>query len=523
MTGDEIFGVGTVTGIVKMSINDAGDWLVLVDTNGPGASDFVLLRNGIPTLQEGDSLSSPEGATVSSMDLPSVNDAGNIGWYLDIAGVPTAGNSGGYYNSKIVVQEGTVSTAPEFTLGTPWMILFNVRLNNNNLMLVHGTVDDPLIATAGDQALVLIVLDEEGNKISENVHMKEGDVIDSSLEPVQLFGTQTHSLALNTRGDILTFVDTTASSSSDGHIFLNFQNLAREGTESPIEGRNWSSLASPELDINDYGDYVYTGTIAGDSHSNTVIIKNGEKYRQEGDVIPSMDPRTIHGFFSAPVFITNAGGVYWYCQTDENDATKDCGIFLNGDMLVQEGISSVDGTYVRSLESLTESYTVPPDGRYLVFDADLDDGRSGAFLMDVGVVTRLPGCVENTGWLAHRSGLPLLGERISFEMDDGQGTGVLPILFMSTLPVIGYPPCGVQTYAGELLVDFSSANGNPAVFQLGAPWGGAPVVQYVDIPDDPILVDATVYAQGLFWDAGDQLPEQNLLLTNALRIVFTAP
>ena len=523
VTGHEVFGVGTITDIVKMSVNDKGDWLVLVDTNGPGASDFVLLRNGIPTLQEGDSLSSPEGATVSSMDLPSINIWGDIGWNLNIAGVPVAGNSGAYFNSKIVIQEGRVSTAPEFTLGTPWMLIFNVRLNNSNQMLVHGTVDDPLIASAGDQALVFVTLDEEGNLVSENVYMKEGDVVGPGLMPIQLFGTATHSVAFNNRGDIMAFVDTSASSSTDGFIFLNYQQIAREGDDSPVEGRTWSSLASPELDVNDYGEYVFSGTISGDTQTNSLIIKNGDKYKQQGDVIPTMAPRKIHSFFSAPIFITNAGGVFWFCKTDENDSAKDSGIFLNERMLVQEGITPVDGTFVRILETLTESFTVPPDGRYLVFWAQLDDSRTGAFLIDVGVVTRLPGCAENTGWLGHRSGLPLLGERMAFEMDDGQGTGVLPILFMSTMPIAGYPPCGIETYAGELLIDLSPANGNPALFQLGVPWGGAPVVQYVDIPDDPILADAVVYAQGLFWDAGDQLPEQNLLLTNALRIEFATP
>ncbi len=45
----------------------------------------------------------------------------------------------------------------------------------------------------------------------------------------------------------------------------------------------------------------------------------------------------------------------------------------------------------------------------------------------------------------------------------------------------------------------------------------------IDIPDDPSLVGVHLYAQGIFWDIGDQLPEQNILLTNALEIVIASP
>ena len=45
----------------------------------------------------------------------------------------------------------------------------------------------------------------------------------------------------------------------------------------------------------------------------------------------------------------------------------------------------------------------------------------------------------------------------------------------------------------------------------------------LQIPDDPNLVGQSVYAQGLFFDAGDQIPAPPFRLTNALRVTFSAP
>jgi len=38
----------------------------------------------------------------------------------------------------------------------------------------------------------------------------------------------------------------------------------------------------------------------------------------------------------------------------------------------------------------------------------------------------------------------------------------------------------------------------------------------VEIPDEPHLAGATIFAQGLFWDVGNQAPEPDFRLTGGL-------
>ncbi|MEW6073531.1 MAG: hypothetical protein AB1726_13185 [Planctomycetota bacterium] len=523
LEGDEIFGVGAVTGIQTFSINDNGEWLIVAETDAPAGVNVVVLRDGIPTFQEGDLVSTPPGATMASVSYPSFNRSGEIGWYMGLGNTNPNGDAGAFFNSRCLVREGTLSSASGFTPGTFYKAFVNVRINDGRQILCQASVDDPAVATSGDAAIVLLTLDESGYLLSEELLMVEGTAYDG-LDPVNLLGSGTHTLAFNNRGDFLTFVSTTASSSYDGNIFYNWDSVAREGTLSPVPPRTWASLMSPRIDLNDYGDYVYTGTLSGDGETNLIIVKNTAKFMQKGDVVESVAPYYAQNFFSAPVNVTNGGKVVWFGQFSDPDASRNKGIFVDGEIVAQIGVTRVEGRFIKSINTFAESFDVPPQGRYLIYTGTLDDTRAGVFLIDLGEISPMESCYGNTGKLTHESGFALLGRRLTFQMDQGQGYGVTPIFLLSSLPIAGWPPCGLDAGpVGELLIDLSGANGNPVYYALGTPWAGAPVAHRLDIPNDANLVGLELFAQGLFWDIGNHIPEQNLLLTNAVHIVIAAP
>ena len=61
--GDVVAGVGTVTSISNLVVNDNGDWIVEADTNNPNTNaDVVFIKNGAVLLREGDPLL-PFGST----------------------------------------------------------------------------------------------------------------------------------------------------------------------------------------------------------------------------------------------------------------------------------------------------------------------------------------------------------------------------------------------------------------------------------------------------------------------------
>ena len=63
----------------------------------------------------------------------------------------------------------------------------------------------------------------------------------------------------------------TGGSSTNG-VYVNSNPVALQGTLSPVAGRNWSTLSSTELDLNNAGDHVFSGSLEGDASSNQLLV-----------------------------------------------------------------------------------------------------------------------------------------------------------------------------------------------------------------------------------------------------------
>ena len=520
--GTAIFGVGTVTKVSSVVVSDTGDWYALVETDGPSLSDTAILLNGIPTLQEGDSLSDPTGSEVRRFDQYSANSTGGLGLLLVLRGVPTDSDAVVVYDTHLLGREGTICEAPEFSLGTKWVNFKTVAINDSNTVLCVGNVDDPAISTVVDPCAVLIVTDENGEVVSQNAVLKEGDYLPDTGRLVKAFGTTSFTLDLNSEGDYLIYLLTNDTTGSDENVYLSIDgtltNVGREGTPAPVAGRTWGTFTTIRLDMNNRGEYVFGARLDG-ATDNQLLVKNGEKFRQTGDTVQATPQYQIKDFVQMPVMISDMSQVFWACTTTAPDVGWDQGIFMNETMLVQEGVTLINGLVIHRLYQTRTAFHVSPNGRFLAFLAIMPDGHHGAYMIDLGLVKPMESCSDNEGELSFVTGFPLLGGRVELEMAGGQATGVLPILFLSSTPVAGWPPCGFIGSAGELLIDIAPQSGNLLEFYVGPLWGGSPISFFLDIPDDNLLIGAEAFAQGLFWDIGDQLPEDNLRLTGGVQIV----
>lgn len=381
LTGDVIDGIGNVTRIDNLAINDHGDWIVEFDTDHSDTNrDVVYFRNGAVYLREGDALDQPPGASISSIDSININNSLQSGWNFFLRGT-TGGNddSGVYLGDQLVLQEGTISTSPDFSAGTPYIGFFDVKINNADQLALVASIDDPAIPTSVDRALVR--LDLVGTAYTEHVLFKEGDVLPGQSEAVTDFGTGPHSSAFNDLGDIMFVADLTGASTTDGVVYLNDALLAQEGAASPVAGRNWLTLStSVRLDVNNNGGYVHTGTLDGDTGSDTIIVTNNGKLIQEGDTLPAIGGAfTFTSFGTGPVWIADNGKVLWYGDWNDTNTDVDTGYFVDHDLIVQEGVSTAGGIVIDTLVSGESGYAMSDNGRWIIFEATLANGRSGAF------------------------------------------------------------------------------------------------------------------------------------------------
>lgn len=515
--GDLVAGVGNVTSIENLAIDDQGTWLVEADTNHvDAAKDGVVLRDGALYLRQGDPLPAPAGATIGSFDSITLDNQGHSAWNLFLAGTgSTSTDSGVYRDLDLQIQESTLSTAAGFSAGTPYIGWFEVKPSDSGAYIMVASVDDPAIASTVDRALVLGLPAPGGGLGSELVLWKEGDVLPGQVEFAADFGTGPHSFAINASNQVLFVVDLNGDSAVDGAIYLSSVLLAQEGSPSPIAGRNWIGLTAASVDLNDAGDYVHTGSLEGDAASNLLLVKNGQKLVQEGDSLPDIAPFAITAFGSGPVAIDRDGDVVWFGDWNDPDTTRDTGLFWNDRLLVQEGVTLVGGVVLESISFTQDSFSLSDDGRFLLFEGMLAGGIDAALLLTpAGTVTALPGCAGNQGSLALAAGSPSIGSTLTLALHLAQANPSAALLAIAGTPAPGVPPCGlVLPGIGELLVGVA-----PAPFLQGVGvWTGSALSVPLAVPASVSLVDAHAWFQGAFVDVLGT-SGQLVRLTNGLEI-----
>lgn len=526
--GQSVPGVGSITSLDKFVINDSGEWLAIVDTNASEDKDMVVLRNGFVTLQEGTILGTPQGTKITGIRSLNIDAAGNSYWDVDIEGSPTVAQ-GVYFNTKKVLLQADLLNTPGYSRPTVWL-LFNgtVKANSSNQFIVGAQVADPSIPGGSDDALVLVTTDGNANIISTiDIGHESGEVPTLGFPtPVGQAGisfSDPTTFDLNDRGDVLWQARFVPTSGGDRAVFLNEQVLARSGENSPVAGSTWANLTNVRMALNDKGDWVFQGGISGPQNQRNVLVRNNQVIVRERYTFPAISPYLLDNFASkSPIFIGNTGEAVYRAQwTGPN--TNDTGILVDREIIIQENVTKLDDLFIDVFVDSADAIAISPSGRYVLFRVDLEDGSSVVGFVDLGTVTPIVDCAGNTGRLFRQKGFPVAGKTITLAMDKGQGVGVTPFLMVSDQPISTYPPCGIVTGFGELIIDFGN-NGNPFLVKLGNPYLGAPVPINLAIANSTGLIDKHVYAQGIFFNVGNNIPGvATFLLTNAVDIQIGAP
>ncbi len=386
--GDSVPGVGTVTSIANIAINSSGDWLVEADTDAGTDVDSVVLRNGTLYLREGDPLAFPAGVAIGGFDSITLNDAGKSAFNFTLDSTPdNSGVFAGYDQPNppvIVLQEG--QTDPDDPL-TPFIGFFDVKPSGTDLMFVVGSIDDPAIASTVDRGLYLWTLEPATGEILESDRFAaEGDVLPGEVSPVTDFGTSPHESSINDAG-VVAF----AADIDDGDAIFTFAAgtftlVAKEGNPSPVAGRNWGTLTSIALDINNSGQLVMRADLDGDVDTDKVIVRDGVVLRQEGDSPPGFAAFSITSFGTGPVHIDDAGRVLWYADWDDPDTNVDTGLFLDDTLLVQKGDIIPGVGTIDTIRGVEDGFHFSADGSYVIFEAVLEGNIDAAFMIDLGGV-----------------------------------------------------------------------------------------------------------------------------------------
>ncbi len=386
LEGDVIPGVGTVTRIDNISVNNNGDTFVEVTTDGPASANQAILKNGNLFLQEGQALTSPAGGTCGTFDAISGNISGNGAFNLTLGGQTTATDSGVFWNDQLILQEGTISTSTAFSANTPYVRFDEVRINDNDQILMMARVNDPAIGANNlDACVVILDTDGQGNLTGENVLWKADDAMGNNLHSATQFSTQAQTYDFNNAGQVIHQVFmATGSGANDVAVYLDQTVVAEEASPSPIAGRNWGTLSAAAAGLNNNGDWVMRGALSGSSTDNELLIKNNTKFVQKGDILAATGGWAVDKFASSPTDISDSGDVAWFCKWTDPNTSIDTGIFINMNLVVQEGVTQVGNNTITGLLATGDAFRFAPSGAYLIFEGTLDNGLEGAFYISAG-------------------------------------------------------------------------------------------------------------------------------------------
>lgn len=510
--GSTIIGLGELTQITMVQILDSGTWLAQIDTDFSDTTrDGALLRSGFVTLREGSPLFTPSGATLDDFDSVNMSPDGQLAMCLrSIVGTTRESL---YWNTVKIAQRDDVLNSPLVGAGTDWETFDFCKINGNNEVYVIGDVANPAVSGAREATLCRFRVDAVGNILETEVLYTDGQFLDVLQTVVTDLPSTEHSLSVNDRGDYMTLVQ--ALGPVNALVINGAIEVAREGLPSPVAGRNWRVLTNqPRVWLNEKGEYLFAGALEG-TGGTYLIVKNGEKFAQSGDVYPTFSSDPLTNGSAAPLILTNRGDVFWRADSSRN---TDDAFLRNFTPIIQANRTVFNGDLITSVEQVDNAFSVSPNGRFFVGRVDLQLGGEAALMVDFGLIEEIPGCAGNEPTLKVTEGLALPGNQMTFEMDLGQAFGALPILFFSTGQSVPGSECGLNTAFGELLI----SNSNRVGRSILPVWNLEPSSVTLNVPPDPALVNRTFYAQGVFRDLGGT-SAPDFALTNGLKLVLGAP
>jgi len=522
--GDTVIGLGAMIALSSGSlayvgINDSKTWMALMSTDFPdGNRDGCILSNGFVTLREGSPLSAPVGSTLDEWTSINLTNRGDLA--MLIKAKPAVGPSvdGAYRNLVPVAVRGQVVSSPFLGSSPPstWDSFAVIKMNSNNEMFVLGEIANtaPTASRAKEKSLVRYRLDNAANILETTVLATETMTVPAGLRlaGAQCLGNNEHILAVNERGDFITFIGNDSVPVGGQALLINMTQIVAQQNVASSVGKPWRVLSLSRVAINDRGEFVVSGAVGNTGDLDGYLIeKNGQKFVQQGDVLPGVG--TVGAGSNPPIYLANTGDVFWHARGSGGDA-----FMRNKEILVQAGRTILEGNLVTSVNGAENAFSISHNGRFWIGNVELQSVGSTVLFVDFGLVLEVPGCSANPGKLSYVSGKALVGKEFQLAMDKGQAAGASASLFLSARSLLSPAGCGVdlQPY-GELML------APPLIGpRTLSPWDGTnPSTVTIRIPNRISLVDSVFFAQGLFLSPGH--PTEPFRLTNAMRIEVGAP
>jgi hypothetical protein len=95
-------------------------------------------------------------------------------------------------------------------------------------------------------------------------------------------------------------------------------------------------------------------------------------------------------------YIGNNGKVLWYGDWNDPDTDIDTGLFVDQSLLIQEGVSMVNGDVIDTIAATDQTFAMSDSGRYVIVELfsinSADPTLNGAYIYDLNTTLGTPFC-----------------------------------------------------------------------------------------------------------------------------------
>ncbi|TVQ56682.1 MAG: hypothetical protein EA377_01880 [Phycisphaerales bacterium] len=396
-------GLGTVSNVNDISVNDNGDWIVDVSLTG-GSTNRALILNGDVWLAHGDPIAPDDSVSSVANQLKALNSQGDVTFRptLDQNG------SGVYLNFTPLVLLNDITDSDKFAPDSNYAGFFRSRVTDDGDVLALVTISDSVLGSR--RTFVWLTLDERTGEVTEDVFLTRFDGAPGTETGVEInnINSGPSTFNINAGGDVLfstTLLDTPTD--TNGALYYNDTLVARKGDESPIAGSEYSNIGSTatRVDLNNTGDYIWlsqltnqpTGTNQGIFRNNIFTDGPDEVVIQRGDPAPGIPGANVDLFGTGvQPQVTDNGDVLFYARLD-GDADFNQVLYRNDQVILRKGETTVDGNLITTVcgttassNGITQTLDASNNGDFAIVRVRFENGNRAALLIDFTDVTECP-------------------------------------------------------------------------------------------------------------------------------------
>ncbi len=371
-------------------INNSGNWVAELRTDLASSNDDMVMRDGVVILQEGTDLGLPAGWSYNYVDCLELTNNNELYVLMDATDTTATQKTILWKDGVILMEEGvTPCTVAGEPLGAVWTSLAEIYVNDNDQFLLNGRAD-----TTTEDILALVEHDDFDILTSQTTIARDGMTLPGHDAPVAGFSTNKHAQSLNNNGDYMWFVDddntTTGGASNtccDAWYYLNGTPIAHESEDTLISSGDWAHMSTSEVDINDNGDWAGVFDTSEPSATDFILVKNiggvSSVFMQEGMAPPGIagGPFVLTSINSGPKVLSYTGQLMWHGDWDDPDTSRDKALYLDTTVILQEGVSMVDGLLVFDIDTGNEESHMSDNGKYMVQDCGLIDSETSGLVL----------------------------------------------------------------------------------------------------------------------------------------------